>query len=129
MGSACCMLHLNGPIQRSVLHAASIRNLQHATGDLVPPLPVPPLAKKFACRTDKPDYHSPMALTSVYLAEEALSLPPEQRQQLANLLLDSLKADSRSDEELRDMLRSRLADLESGRDPGLTFDDVFGEKP
>jgi len=70
-----------------------------------------------------------MALTSVYLAEESLSLPPEQRQQLANLLLDSLKADSRSDEELRDMLRSRLADLESGRDPGLTFDDVFGEKP
>jgi putative addiction module component (TIGR02574 family) len=70
-----------------------------------------------------------MALTSVYLAEEALSLPPEQRQQLANLLLDSLKADSRSDEELREMLRSRLADLESGRDPGLTFDEVFGEKP
>ncbi len=70
-----------------------------------------------------------MALTSVYLAEEALSLPPDQRQQLANLLLDSLKDDSRSDDELREMLQARLADLVSGKDSGVTFEEVFGEKP
>jgi putative addiction module component (TIGR02574 family) len=69
-----------------------------------------------------------MALTSIYLAEEALSLPPEQRHQLANLLLDSLKHDGPSDEELRAMLNSRLADLRSGKDRGLSFEDVFGEK-
>jgi putative addiction module component (TIGR02574 family) len=69
-----------------------------------------------------------MALTNVYLAEEALSLPPEQRQQLAKLLLDSLKSDGRTDEELRAMLRSRLADLESGKDAGMSFEEVFGEK-
>jgi putative addiction module component (TIGR02574 family) len=69
-----------------------------------------------------------MPLTSVYLAEEALSLPPEQREQLAKLLLDSLKPDGPSDEELTAMLRSRLADLQSGKDRGLSFEDVFGEK-
>ena len=69
-----------------------------------------------------------MALTSIYLAEEALSLPVEQRQQLAKLLLDSLKTDGPSDEEIRKMLRSRLADLQSGKDPGMSFEEVFGEK-
>jgi putative addiction module component (TIGR02574 family) len=69
-----------------------------------------------------------MPLTSVYLAEEALSLPPEQREQLAKLLLDSLKPDGPSDEELTAMLRSRLADLRSGKDRGLSFEDIFGEK-
>jgi putative addiction module component (TIGR02574 family) len=69
-----------------------------------------------------------MALTNVYLAEEALSLPPEQRQQLADLLLESLKTNGPSDEELKAMLRSRLADLQSGKDSGMTFEEVFGEK-
>lgn len=69
-----------------------------------------------------------MGLTSIYLVEEALSLPPEQRQQLANLLLDSLKTDGPSDDELKDMLRSRLADLESGKDAGLSFEEVFDGK-
>lgn len=69
-----------------------------------------------------------MALKSIYLAEEALSLPPEQREQLAKLLLESLKPDSRSDAELAAMLRARLADLQSGKDCGLSFEDVFGEK-
>jgi putative addiction module component (TIGR02574 family) len=68
-----------------------------------------------------------MSATSVYLAEEALSLPPEQRQQLAQLLLDSLKQDGPSDEEVRTMLRSRLQDLRTGKDGGLSFDEVFGE--
>jgi putative addiction module component (TIGR02574 family) len=69
-----------------------------------------------------------MALTSVYLAEEALALPPAQREELAKLLLDSLKSDGATDEELSAMLRSRLADLRSGKDPGVSFNDVFGEK-
>jgi len=36
--------------------------------------------------------------------------------------------DRRSDEEIRAALRSRLEDLKSGRDPGMSFVDVFGEK-
>ena len=69
-----------------------------------------------------------MGLTNIYLAEEALSLPPEQRHQLAKLLLDSLKEDGPSDEELRAMLNSRLNDLRSGKDQGLSFEEVFGER-
>lgn len=68
-----------------------------------------------------------MAFTSVYLAEEALSLPPEQRHQLAQLLLDSLKDNGPNDEEVRAMLKSRLDDLRSGKDRGQTFEEVFGE--
>jgi len=64
----------------------------------------------------------------MYLAEEALALPPGQREELARLLLESLKQDSRSDEELTAMLRSRLADLQSGKDRGLSFNEVFDEK-
>lgn len=69
-----------------------------------------------------------MALTSVFLAEEVLSLPAEQRRVLAKLLLDSVADDGRSEEEIRTMLSSRLEDLKSGRDPGLSFEQVFGEK-
>jgi uncharacterized membrane-anchored protein len=68
-----------------------------------------------------------MALTSIYLAEEALSLPAEQRQQLAHLLLDSLKQDGPSDEEIRTMLKSRFEKLRSGEDRGMSFEEVFGE--
>ncbi|MEO6245300.1 MAG: addiction module protein [Opitutaceae bacterium] len=69
-----------------------------------------------------------MPLASTYLAEEALSLPPDQRHELAKLLLDSLKLGGPSDDELRAMLKSRLADLKSGEDRGLIFEEVFGEK-
>lgn len=69
-----------------------------------------------------------MGLTSIYLAEEALSLPAEQRHLLAKLLLDSLKAEGPSDAELKAMLSSRLADLRSGKDQGLSFENVFGEQ-
>ncbi len=69
-----------------------------------------------------------MALTSVYLAEEVLALPIEQRRTLAKLLLDSVRDDGRSDDQIRDDLRSRLEDLKSGRDRGMSFEEVFGEK-
>ncbi len=69
-----------------------------------------------------------MSLTSVYLAEEVLSLPADQRKALAKLLLDSVTDDGRSDDEIKLMLRTRLEDLKSGRDAGLSFEDVFGEK-
>ena len=68
-----------------------------------------------------------MALTSVYLAEEALSLPPEERAALARLLLDSVAVGDRSDEEIRADLQDRLARLRSGEDKGLSFEAVFGE--
>jgi putative addiction module component (TIGR02574 family) len=68
-----------------------------------------------------------MTSTSVYLAEEALSLPPDERASLARLLLDSVKEDGRSDAEIRAELQSRLARLKSGEDAGLSFEAVFGE--
>jgi putative addiction module component (TIGR02574 family) len=69
-----------------------------------------------------------MALPSVFLAEEVLSLPAEQRLLLARLLQESVADDGRSEDEIRTMLRARLDDLKSGRDPGLSFEQVFGEK-
>ncbi len=69
-----------------------------------------------------------MALTSVFLAEEVLSLPADQRRVLAKLLLESVADDGRSEEEIRLMLRTRLEDLKSGRDPGMSFEQVFGGK-
>ena len=69
-----------------------------------------------------------MALPSVFLAEEVLSLPTEQRRVLAKLLLESVADDDRSEEEIRLMLRARLEDLMSGRDPGMSFEQVFGGK-
>lgn len=69
-----------------------------------------------------------MALTSVFLAEEVLALPTEQRRMLAKLLLESVTDDGRSDEEIRMMLRSRLEGLKSGGDAGMSFEEVFGEK-
>jgi len=67
-----------------------------------------------------------MSSSSIFLAEEALSLPAEQRAELARLLMESLREDRRSDEEIRLELHKRLSDLKSGKDSGLTFDQVFG---
>ncbi len=69
-----------------------------------------------------------MPHSSVYLAEEALSLPPEQREKLAKLLMESLAGGGRTDEEIRSMLRTRSEDLKSGKDRGMSFEEVFGEK-
>jgi putative addiction module component (TIGR02574 family) len=67
-----------------------------------------------------------MALNNLAVAEEALSLSPADRVDLAKLLIQSLEGDTRTDEEIKADLNRRLADLISGKDPGLTFDQVFG---
>ena len=67
-----------------------------------------------------------MALTNLTVAEEALSLPPADRMDLAQLLIDSLADDPRSDAEIKAELTSRPEALRSGQDAGLTFQQVFG---
>lgn len=79
------------------------------------------------CPAAAHDYGESMSLSSVYLAEEALALPAAERETLARLLLASVAPDKRSDDEIRDELKSRLAKLKSGADPGLSFEEVFGE--
>lgn len=62
---------------------------------------------------------------SNFLVEEALSLPPSERAEFAQLLVDSLREDKRSDAEIRTTLQARLDDLKTGRDPGLSLEDTF----
>jgi putative addiction module component (TIGR02574 family) len=70
-----------------------------------------------------------MALTCSNLAQEALALMPAERYELAILLMDSLAPeDPRSDAEWCKILQRRFEDLQSGKDPGLSFEEVFGEK-
>ncbi len=67
-----------------------------------------------------------MALTNLAVAEEALSLSPAERADLAKLLIQSLENDHRSDAEIKSELQRRLDDLISGKDSGLSFEQVFG---
>ena len=66
-----------------------------------------------------------MSMTNISVAEEALSLSPAERADLARLLIESLKGDRRTDKEIKAELANRLAQLKSGEDSGLPFDDVF----
>lgn len=70
-----------------------------------------------------------MIVRDVTFAEEALSLPPSERAGLVRLLVDSLAGEPRSNEEIGADLRDRLEKLRAGTDPGMTFDQVFGEAP
>lgn len=67
-----------------------------------------------------------MALTNLAVAEEALSLSPGDRADLARLLIQSLKDDPRTDSEIKADLARRLDDLISGKDSGMAFEEVFG---
>jgi putative addiction module component (TIGR02574 family) len=67
-----------------------------------------------------------MPLMNLTVAEEALSLSPEDRAALARLLIESLATDSRSDAEIKAELNSRLEELLSKKDEGLAFHEVFG---
>ena len=66
-----------------------------------------------------------MPLTNLAVAEEALSLSPAERAELAKLLIQSLEGDSRTDEAIKAELSHRLEQLRSGADPGLSFQEVF----
>jgi putative addiction module component (TIGR02574 family) len=66
-----------------------------------------------------------MPITNLAVAKQALSLPLGERAELARLLLQSLEGDSRTDEAIKAALIQRLEDLVSGKDPGLTFNQVF----
>ena len=67
-----------------------------------------------------------MTTTNLAVAEEALSLPPAERADLAKLLIQSLEDDPRTDAEIKEDLTRRFKDLLSGKDSGLTFQEVFG---
>lgn len=67
-----------------------------------------------------------MALTNLAVAEEALSLSPAERADLAKLLIQSLNDDPRTDAEITSDLTQQLKNLVSGNDSGLTFEEVFG---
>jgi len=66
-----------------------------------------------------------MPMNHVSVAEEALSLSPTDRADLARLLIESLEGDRRTDAEIKAELAARLAQLKSGEDPGLSFQEVF----
>ena len=66
-----------------------------------------------------------MPMNHVSVAEEALSLSPADRADLARLLIESLEGDRRTDAEIKAELATRLAQLKSGEDPGLSFQEVF----
>jgi len=67
-----------------------------------------------------------MPLTNLTVAEEALSLSPEDRAALARLMIESLETDSRTDAEIKAELNRRLEELLSKKDAGLAFHEVFG---
>ena len=70
-----------------------------------------------------------MVPINLTVAEEALSLSPAERVELAKLLIHSVEGDNQTDEEIKAELNRRLEDLVSGKDPGLSFDQVFGAPP
>ncbi len=67
-----------------------------------------------------------MTTTNLAVAEEALSLPPAERADLAKLLIQSLEDDPRTDAEIKEDLTQRLKELIADKDSGLTFQEVFG---
>jgi putative addiction module component (TIGR02574 family) len=71
-----------------------------------------------------------MARSFQEVRAEALTLPDEERGQLADDLLDSLSAtgDSPVSEAWIAEARRRLADLKSGRDIGLTREEFFADE-
>ena len=68
-----------------------------------------------------------MPLSNISLAEEALCLPPDERADLAKLMIDSLDTQAVGDEQIRADLSQRLERLLSGSDAGLSFEQVFGK--
>ena len=67
-----------------------------------------------------------MPLTNLTVAEKALSLSPEDRAALAELLIQSLEAAPLTDAEIKAELHRRLENLLLKKDAGLAFQEVFG---
>jgi putative addiction module component (TIGR02574 family) len=67
-----------------------------------------------------------MPLTNLTVAEEALSLSPDDRAALAELLIQSLEAAPLTDAEIKAELNRRLENLLSKKDAGLAFQELFG---
>ncbi|MSU62852.1 MAG: hypothetical protein EXS31_10720 [Pedosphaera sp.] len=84
------------------------------------------MGSSYACPTANARYDARMALTNLTVAEEVLSLPPAERLDLAQLLIDSLAGDLQSDAEIKAELARRLEALRSGEDAGLSFQQVLG---
>ena len=82
--------------------------------------------RSLTCAKSWATYFIRMAITNLGVAEEALSLAPAERADLAKLVVQSLEGDSRTDEAIKADLTRRLEDLVSGKDSGLTFNQVFG---
>ena len=68
-----------------------------------------------------------MTLAAQTIASNAIALTPAERADVAVAILDSFAVPVRSGDEVRELLQQRSRDLASGKDPGLTFDQVFGE--
>ena len=60
-----------------------------------------------------------MPLTNLAVAEEALSLSPADRADLAKLLIQSLEGERGADEEIKAELARRFEALVSAKDSGL----------
>jgi len=84
-----------------------------------------PKVRVLVCVAVDADYILPMSLTNVEVAEEALSLSPQERAELARLLIQSLEGDARSDADIQAELARRFERLKSHEDGGLTFEEVF----
>ena len=82
-------------------------------------------AKALVVNHDR-SYFARMPLTNLSVAEEALSLSQLERLESAKLLMQSLEGDGRTDQEIKAELARRLKVLVSGKDSGLTFEQVFG---
>jgi len=109
---------------------ASQNNFDDIRGRLIALTPLVALTDSnpasFTCAAAGGRYFIPMAITNLAVAEEALSLAPAERADLAKLLVQSLEGDSRTDEAIKADLTRRLEDLVSGKDAGLNFNQVFG---
>ncbi|MGD0261673.1 MAG: addiction module protein [Verrucomicrobiota bacterium] len=109
---------------------ASQNNFDDIRGRLIALTPLVALTvsnpASLTCAAAGGRYFIPMAITNLAVAEEALSLAPAERADLAKLLVQSLEGDSRTDEAIKADLTRRLEDLVSGKDAGLNFNQVFG---
>lgn len=61
------------------------------------------------------------------IASDAIALTPSERAEIAAAILDSLEGPARSDAEVSRLLQERSANLATGKDRGISFEEVFGE--